>query len=475
LYYAIRDNEDLLWDALKRDLNKSPEETQMMETNVILGDLLYVIENLEDWMKDRKPDAIPLMFKFSKTKIEYIPLGTILVIGTFNYPLNLSLQPLIGAIAAGNTVVLKPSEQAPHVATALTELLMDNLDNELVQCINGGIDETSALLAEKFDKVFYTGSGAVGKIVATKCAEQLTPCILELGGKSPAFVTRCCNNLSLAAKRIVGAKFVNAGQTCVAVDYCYVDEAIYDEFCEHLIKWAGKLYGNSTAQNYSKIVNQKNVDRILSILGSSRGDVIYSGEHQPEERFIYPTILSNITWNDSTMKDELFAPVLPIMKYSSLSTAIEEVIKHHDTPLALYVFSNRKDEVQAIQRHIRSGAFVENDALIHVGMAQLPFGGVGNSGYGNYHGYNSFKAFSHERSILRQPWWSEFLLEARYNPISATDVKLGQFAMLPWSYFGRTGKVRNFKKLLFRLLIGVFAFYGLYLGLTSERDQIFPF
>lgn len=470
LYYAIEDNQDVLCQAVEKDLNKPVNETRVLEINIILGDLLFIMENLKSWAKDRRPEAVPLMYKFSGSRVESIPLGTVLVIGTFNYPLSLALQPVIGAIAAGNTVVLKQSEQSPHVSAVLSEILADQMDNELVQCINGGVEETGVLLDQKFDKVFYTGSGTVGKIIAKKCAESLTPCILELGGKSPAFVTAQSKNLDLAAKRIVNAKFVNAGQTCVTVDYCLVEESIYSEFTEYLVKWTKKLYGDANADNYTKIVNGRNVKRILSLLDSTKATVLYSGEHNADERFIHPTLLENVEWHDSTMTDELFAPILPLLKYKSLESAIESVIKNHDTPLALYAFTDSKNESKLIQQRIRSGGFMQNDAVMHVGMPQLPFGGIGTSGYGQYHGHDSFRAFSHERAIIKQPWWTEILLDARYRPISNFDATLARFATVPFKTFARTGKIVSFKSAAFKAVIGIVAMYGLYVGFTSDRD-----
>ncbi|ONH68197.1 Beta-apo-4'-carotenal oxygenase [Cyberlindnera fabianii] len=474
LFFAIKDNEDLILKALKKDLNKPPSEVQLLELSPLYGDLLYIIDNLRSWVKGRKPESTPLLFKFSKPRVENIPLGTVLVIGAFNFPLLLTLQPLIGAIAGGNTVVIKQSEQTPNLAAVVTDILSDALDNELIQIVNGGIEETTALLEQKFDKVIYTGSGTVGTIIAKKCAETLTPCILELGGKSPAFITKNCRSLDLAAKRIVFAKFVNAGQTCVTVDYAQVHRDVYDEFVKLLIKWTKKLFGEASVETYGKIVNQRNTERVANIIKDSKGEVIYGGDFDIEERYISPTVVKDVTFSDSLMQGEIFGPVLPVVPFDDLDAAITNVVAYHDTPLALYAFTDNKDEIYAIQSRIRSGAFLINDAIIHVGMAQLPFGGIGSSGNGNYHGYASFKSFTHERSCLKQPFWVEPLFEAKYPPTTNFDLAVAKTAMVPPAWFGRTGKIRDWRKIFKNTMISMFLLTGLVLGLTSDKENRIP-
>lgn len=475
IYFMIKDHEDEIKNALKLDLNKSENEAQLTEISVVLGDLLYIIDNLGDWLKPETPKGVPTLFKIGSPKIYKQAFGTVLIISPFNYPFMLSIQPLIGAIAGGNTVVYKPSELTPYTSSLLTRILSEALDSDTFTVIYGGVDETTALLDQKFDKILYTGSGAVGKIIAKKAAENLTPCILELGGKSPAFVGERLNSrqLNLSAKRILHGKFTNAGQTCVAPDYLLVHESSYDEFITALLKNVKTLYGDADINNYNKLVHERSFEKLNQMINETSGEIIYSGEHSKEHRFFNPTIIKGVTFEDSTMKGENFGPVLPIIKYSSLNSVIDDVVKYHDTPLALYIFSQNKSERELISTRIRSGAVLFNETLIHVGISQLPFGGIGQSGYGDYHGKYSFDAFTQKRASLDQPFWAEPLFEVKYPPLTNFDLALADTFTIPFVKLNRTGPVfsKSYKLLRFGAIF-IVAFAGLYAGLFSDGRSL---
>ncbi|KAH3673323.1 hypothetical protein WICMUC_003783 [Wickerhamomyces mucosus] len=476
LYFALKDNEDEIKTALQLDLNKSDGETAIFELNVVYGDLLYVIENLSKWVKPTPVTDVSPLVKLSQPKIHHQPLGTVLIISAFNYPLTLSLQPLIGAIAGGNTVTLKLSESTSYTSDAITQIIHQYLDNESIAVINGGVEETTVLLQEKFDKILYTGNGTVGKIIAKKAAETLTPVILELGGKSPSFITENTDvkNLKIITKRLLLGKFINAGQTCIAPDYLLVHESKYDETLQNLLENVKLLYGDSNFRNYSKIIHERSFERLNNIINNSHGTIIFSGENAADKRFLHPTIIKDVTFEDSTMKEELFGPILPIIKYSNLNDIIDEVIIHHDTPLALYIFSNSSEDHNLISTRIRSGSIVFNETLLQAGIAQLPFGGIGSSGYGDYHGKSSFYAFTSQRASLNQPLWVEPFFEVKYPPISDFKLRVASFFAVPSPKFGRTGPVVpafNITK-IFKHTLFIVAFLGVYFGYNHDGATI---
>lgn len=465
LYYALKVNEDLLIRALKLDLNKSEEDTHLTELIPIYSDLLLIIKNLPTWTKPRSViSETSLLFKFSNPKVEYTPFGTVLVISPFNFPLLLSLQPVIGAIAAGNCVVLKQSELVPNTAQTLSDILIDALDPKLFQIVNGAIPETTKLLEQKFDKILYTGSGSVGRIIAQAAVKNLTPYVLELGGKSPAFVTPSVKSqIETVCKRIAFTRFTNAGQVCVATDYTIVHDDIYDLFISTMRKIIKKYY-NLNVQNSGKLVNTAAWDRVMKLIRDTKGDVVLGGDGSREDRFIEPTLISNVKWDDISMQSEIFGPVLPVVKYSDLQSAIDNVQDVADTPLALYIYSTSKTEQQLISSQIRSGALVINDGMVHVGLATLPFGGIGESGQGQYHGKWSFETFSHQRALMKQPFWTEILFESKYPPITKFDLSLTKWFLVPRPTFGRFGKVRDHNyefliKVVFVAIIGVYSGY----------------
>lgn len=461
LYYAIKDNEELLVKALKKDLNRPEGDTQLLEITPLYIEILTTINNLSKWMKPTSAKNVDLLYYFTSPKIAKIPLGTVLIIGPFNFPYLTTLAPLVGSIAAGNTTVFKQSEQIPYTSQTLGTILTDALDPEIFQIVQGGIEETTALLKQKFDKIIYTGSGKVGRIIASKAAETLTPTILELGGKSPAFVTPSVQlkDLKTVCKRIAFTRFANAGQTCVSTDYCIVHDSLYDEFVDMMKLVIKELY-DVDETNSTKLVNKNAWDRVMNIIRNTKSDVVLGGDGDREARFIQPTLLTNVSFDDASMKEEIFGPVLPVIRYSDLQHSIDNVLDIADTPLALYIYSKSSKEIETISSQIRSGALVVNDGVIHGGLACVPFGGVGESGYGSYHGKWSFDAFSHERAVLKNPFWTDILFESKYPPITKMDLKLSKFFLVPRKSFKRTGRVRAnkyefFIKVLFVGVVGV--------------------
>ncbi|CCH41136.1 putative fatty aldehyde dehydrogenase [Wickerhamomyces ciferrii] len=471
LYYAIKDNEDVIIKAIQKDLNKSESETQLTELAVTYGDILSLIKELPTLTKPKNAKGTNFLFKPSSPKIEKIPLGTVLIIAPFNFPINLTLQPLIGSIAGGNTTVLKQSEQIPNTSQVLTEILTDALDPSIFRAINGAVPETNVLLEQKFDKIFFTGSPTVGKIIARKAAEQLTPVVLELGGKSPSFVTKSVKgNIDAVAKRILFSKFTNAGQICVATDHILVDASIHDELVIALKKAVDELYP-ADVKTFGKLVNDNAWERVIGLVKKTNGDIIHGDLSlaNKQERFVPPIIVDNVSFNDSLYSEEIFGPVLPIIKYTNLDDTIDQVITNHDTPLALYIYSKDKKEIKYISSQIRSGALSINDSMIHVGLSNIPFGGIGNSGYGNYHGQWSFDAFTHERAQLSNPYWTEILFDAKYPPVSNFDLAKSKFFLIPTPTFGRTGRVRdhNYGLAIITILIGLI---GLAVGFFEKRQ-----
>jgi acyl-CoA reductase-like NAD-dependent aldehyde dehydrogenase len=347
--------------------------------------------------------------------------------------------------------------------------LVDALDPEVLQVVNGAVDETTALLDEKFDKIIYTGNGTVGKIVAKKAAEHLTPVLLELGGKSPVFITENYPNLKLAAKRVAMAKNSNAGQVCISPDYILAHESVYEDFIEALQSQYDKYYGDAKDEKgYGKIVHDRAFKRLESTLEDTQGKIVYqNGELNASSRFFPPTIVRDVTFEDSLMKDEIFGPILPVIKYSDLDDAIDKVITYHDTPLALYVFTKNKAQENKILSKIRSGAALVNDALVHAIVSELPFGGVGNSGQGNYHGIHGFNSFSHDRAYLNQPDWTESLFEASFPPVSNWDLKLSTFFLTPSENINRVGPVFK-KQYWFHGLVLAAGLAGSYFGFAKS-------
>lgn len=406
---AVKRYEPDIVTALKRDLNKSEAESYTTEIGFVLQEITYAMKHLKAWVKPKKVKA-PLTHFGSRSMIYPEPYGVTLIISPWNYPFQLSVAPLVGAIAAGNCAVIKPSEYAPHVSKLLDQMLEGIFEKEYVTVVEGAAEVSEALLKEPFDYIFFTGSVPVGKKIMEAAAKTLTPITLELGGKSPAIVDKDAN-INLAAKRIVWGKFINAGQTCVAPDYLLVHEDVKNELLEKMKDAIREFYGEDPLKNpeYAKIVSERHFSRLTKFLED--GEVIIGGEADPEKRLIAPTLLDEVNWDSPVMAEEIFGPILPVLTFSELSDVIGKV-REMPKPLALYFFSEDKEKQEKIIASIPFGGGCINDTLIHLATPYLPFGGVGTSGIGNYHGKYSFECFSHQKSIVRQT--TRFDLPVRY-------------------------------------------------------------
>lgn len=402
-------HESSIYEALRQDLNKSKHETLTTELGILYTEINFTLHRLKSWMQDQKVPA-PLTHKGTKGKITSEPYGTVLVLAPWNYPLQLALAPVIGAIAAGNTVVLKPSELAPATSNLLSKMIRDTYEPAYITVIEGDKRASEALLAERFDYIFFTGSTAVGKIVMEKASRHLTPVTLELGGKSPAIVDRDAK-LSLAAKRLVWGKYTNAGQTCVAPDYIYVHEKVYAKFLRHVKKEIRTLYGKNPLANeeYVRIIHPRHFARLEQFL--QQGTILLGGERDSTSLKFAPTVIGDVTWEDPVMQEEIFGPILPVLCFRKLDAVIQ-TIQEQEKPLALYYFGANKKRENAVTRSISFGGGCVNDSLYHLANPHLPFGGVGHSGMGSYHGKASFDTFTHYKSILKQT--TAFDIPVRY-------------------------------------------------------------
>ncbi|USD14715.1 aldehyde dehydrogenase [Priestia megaterium] len=395
---VVRHEDDIL-KAVKADLNKPEMEAKRAEVGLVLSEIDFAVENLAEWAAPKEVET-PSTHAGAKSYIYQDPYGLALVIAPWNYPFQLAVSPVVGAIAAGNCVVLKPSELTPHTSSLLAKMFNENFPEEYLTVVEGEVETSTALLKENFDYIFFTGSTMVGKIVAEAAAKHLTPVTLELGGKSPTIVHEDAN-IEEAAKRIARGKFANAGQTCVAPDYILVQRNVKDELLANLKQVVTNTYGEDVSQNldFPHVVSEKHFDRLNSFL--TNGDIVFGGKTDRSRLFIEPTVLDNISWEDNVMQDEIFGPILPVIVYDEISEVIEAIVKR-PKPLALYLFS----EDEAIQDHILNsvsfGGGSINDTINHMTSHYLPFGGVGDSGMGAYHGKASFDTFSHAKSILKR-------------------------------------------------------------------------
>ena len=399
---VVKSYEKLLYDAIYQDFGKSEFETFGTEISFVYKDIDYYLKNLKSFAKP-KSVLTNIVNQMGSSKIVFEPLGNCLVIGAWNYPYQLTLTPVIAAIAAGNTCVIKPSELPENTMKAMAKLINENFDAQFLYVVEGGVEETTAILKLRFDKIFFTGSPRVGKIVYKAAAEHLTPVTLELGGKSPAFVTEKAD-LQIAAKRIVWGKFINAGQTCVAPDYLYVAENIKAKFLKVLIEEIKKRNYTDNVDHYCKIINERNFDRLEKMI--DREKVVFGGETNREKRYISPTVLDNVTWEDAVMQEEIFGPILPVLTFNNFNEALLKISKK-EKPLAAYLFTNNSEEKESFTSKISFGGGCINDVVMHLSNENLPFGGVGNSGIGNYHGKFGFETFSHQKAVLERVNWGE--------------------------------------------------------------------
>ncbi|MEH2180060.1 aldehyde dehydrogenase [Nostoc sp.] len=410
LKQAIIEHKQSIVEALQADLHKPEVETYLTEISVI-KDIDYAIKHLQNWTKPQKAAVSWDLFSYS-AKIYPEPLGVVLIIGPWNYPFNLIISPLIGALAAGNCAIIKPSEIASHTSDIIAKIIAKHFDPAYIAVIEGGVEASQKLLAEKFDHIFFTGGTAVGKIIMAAAAKYLTPVTLELGGKSPCIVDTDIN-LEHTVRRITWGKFINAGQTCIAPDYLLVNKTIKKDLIDGLEKSLKEFYGENpvNSPDYARIISQKHFDRLVSFLKD--GEVIVGGENQPSERYIAPTLIDNVSLEDSVMQEEIFGPILPIIEYTDIAEAIA-LINSRPKPLALYLFSQDKNLQKRVLQETSSGGVCINDTVMQVGVSSLPFGGVGDSGIGNYHGKASFDTFSHNKSVLQNSFWLD--LKWRYAP-----------------------------------------------------------
>jgi aldehyde dehydrogenase (NAD+) len=401
---------DALYEALWKDLHKPRQESWLAELSLVDAEAAHAAKNLASWMRPRRVRT-PLIAQPGSSRIEPEPLGVVLVIGAWNYPLLLTLSPMIGALAAGNCVVVKPSEIAAHTSSLIARLLPAYLDPDAVAVVEGGVDATTELLSHRFDHILYTGNAQVGRIVMTAAARHLTPVTLELGGKSPAIVCRGADTMT-AARRIAWGKWMNAGQICVAPDYALVDRSIAAEFVEQLRVRVDRMYGSDprTSPDYCRIVSDRHVDRLAGYLREGR--TAFGGEVVAAERYVAPTVLVELPPSARVLREEVFGPILPIVEVDDVDAAVAYV-NARAKPLALYAFGDRA-EVEAVVSRTAAGMVCTNDVAVFTGVPELPFGGVGESGMGGYGGSHGFRTFSHMRAVFRRGRGLD--PDARYAP-----------------------------------------------------------
>lgn len=417
LKQAILDRKDAIVEAVYADLGRPTFEAYFELAP--LSEIKLALRQLKTWMKPQKV-AVGVDVFPGTGWIQPDPLGVVLIIGPWNYPFQLMLSPLVGAIAAGNCAILKPSEHAPHTSNVVAELINTTFPENYIVVIEGEAETSKRLLAEKFDHILFTGGTAVGRAVMKAAAEHLTPVTLELGGKSPCIVDADIH-IEHAAKRVAWGKFINAGQTCVAPDYLLIDHTIKAEFLTHLKQTIHQFYGENpaTSPDYGRIIHQRHFQRLTALLDN--GQTLLGGQTDPKTRFIAPTLLDDITWDDPIMQDEIFGPILPILTYDDLKDAIAQV-NARPRPLALYFFSKNEQKQQQMLSATSSGGACINDTVLQFSQITLPFGGVGNSGMGRYHGKASFDTFSHYKSVLKRSFWLD--LNWRYAPYTPKGLNL---------------------------------------------------
>ncbi len=403
--------ETQIYDALRKDLGKPPMESYNGELGILIVEINHTLKNLHSWMRPRRVST-PLALLPSKCVIHHEPRGIVLIMAPWNYPVQLLLTPLIGAIASGNCAILKPSELAPATSHILTEMISKAFSPEFIAVAEGGRETAEALLSLKVDYIFFTGGEKVGKIVAASAAKRLTPVTLELGGKSPCIVDRDAA-IDVSARRIAWGKYFNAGQSCVAPDYLLVEKSVKNELLERMVHHLREFFGQDPIQSpdYARIINDQHFDRLERCLKA--GTIVTGGQTDREQRYIAPTIIDHVSMEDEIMADEIFGPILPVLEYNSLDEAIE-IVQKRPTPLSLYLFTENKNVQARILREIPFGGGCVNNTLVHFTNPELPFGGIGSSGMGAYHGEYSYRTFSHLKSVVETASWIDIKL--RYPP-----------------------------------------------------------
>ncbi len=408
---AIQKREKDIAAALQQDLGKSAFEGYLCETGMALSEISYMLRHVRSFAREKTVPTAMAQFP-ARSSVKPMPYGNVLIMSPWNYPFLLTMEPLADAIAAGNTVVLKPSAYSPATSALVADLVASCFPPEYVAVVTGGRQENAALLEQKFDLVFFTGSQAVGKEVLRHCAEHLTPAVLELGGKSPCIVDETAN-LPMAARRIVFGKFLNCGQTCVAPDYILCAASVKDRLIQLLQEEMVRQYGATPLHNpdYGHIVSEKHFNRLMGLLDPAK--VVKGGSSNPAALQIEPTLMDHVSWSDPVMGEEIFGPILPVLTFQHFSD-IYAMLQDRQKPLALYLFSQDKTRIAAVKDRIPSGGMCINDTVIHLATCNMGFGGVGESGMGSYHGLDGFKAFSHTRSILDKKAWMD--IPIRYQP-----------------------------------------------------------
>jgi aldehyde dehydrogenase (NAD+) len=417
----VIDRQEAILQAAKADLGRPAFEAYFEIAT--LAEINLALRNLKNWAKPQRV-ASPIDQFPSSAWIQPDPLGVALIIGPWNYPFQLLMSPLVGAIAAGNCAILKPSEHAPNMSRVVAKMIVDTFDPSYITVVEGDAEISQQLLSEKFDHIFFTGGCAVGRIIMAAAAKHLTPVTLELGGKSPCIVDSDID-VDCAAKRIAWGKLINTGQTCIAPDYLLVHCQIKDALIDRIRHYIKEFYGENPSESpdYGRIIHQKHFDRLIAFL--DRGEIILGGDYNADDRYIAPTLIDHVLWDDPIMQEEIFGPLLPILTYGDLEDAISQV-NARPKPLALYFFSKDNDKQQRILQATSSGGVCINDVVFQVGVNTLPFGGVGESGTGYYHGRASFNTFSHFKSVLKRTFWLD--LAWRYAPY--TTQKLAQIKMI---------------------------------------------
>ena len=413
---VLKSYEQELSEAIQADFHKSAFDTYTTEFALVYSDIQETIKSLAEWSRPKRVRT-NLMNLPGKSTIYREPYGVCLIIGAWNYPYQLTLAPAIAALAAGNTVIIKASELPAQSARVLAKMINTNFSPDLLYVVEGGPEETNLLIDLKMDYIFFTGSVRVGRLVYQAAAQHLTPVTLELGGKSPAIIDESAQ-LSTTVRRLVWGKFLNAGQTCIAPDYVYVHRSIYAQFLEELIKQIEKNAYSLANGNYVQIINTHHFNRLKELITTDR--VHYGGELDEENRVISPTVLTDVSWEDSVMQEEIFGPILPILVYDQLDEVIS-TIQAQPKPLSLYIFTRKSSVKKRIMSELSFGGGAINDTIMNITNSNLPFGGVGNSGIGSYHGEAGFKTFTHEKSVFEKPLWGEPSI--KFPPYSSNKLK----------------------------------------------------
>ncbi|TLS24685.1 hypothetical protein PpBr36_08425 [Pyricularia pennisetigena] len=414
LWWLMDENTDRILDALKADLNRHHFESLCTDIRSVKSDIISHLKNLEDWTSTQPINTgIPLGSRLFKARIRKEPLGVAFIMGAWNYPVMLTLQPVVSAIAAGCCVLLKPSDLSVHSERLLQELVPKYLDPRAIRVVTGGPAETGHMLEKRFNHIFFTGSTKVGRIVAAAAAKHLTPVVLELGGQDPAIVHKTAD-IDYSARRIALAKFQNAGQVCLSVNHVFVDPEVADEFVERVSYWCAQFSEGEAADHLCRIVNARNFDRLCRLLDATSGKVVQGGRRDPETRYVQPTVVRDVTLADPLMSEELFGPILPVIT-ATPDEAIR-AIGDGPSPLALYIFARDDAFVERVLDRTLSGGVTVNNVMVHVVFEDAPFGGVGDSGYGAYHGRHGVDSFVHRRPVVQTPSWLDSLVAFTYPP-----------------------------------------------------------